>query len=67
MAYQFFRRVIDRAREARIRLWEYQRQDWTFHAKGLWISTGDPRPCLTLIGSPNFGIQIQMAISSMTS
>lgn len=49
--------MLDRAQEARIRLWEYQRRSWTFHAKGLWISfnRGDPRPCLTLVGSPNFG------------
>lgn len=49
--------MIDRALEARIRLWEYQRQNWTFHAKGLWISfnRGDPRPSFTLVGSPNFG------------
>nr|CAG4640155.1 EOG090X08SX [Daphnia pulex] len=57
LAYQFYRRVVDRALEARIRLWEYQRQNWTFHAKGLWISfnRGDPRPSFTLVGSPNFG------------
>nr|CAG4637887.1 EOG090X08SX [Chydorus sphaericus] len=58
LAYQFYRRLMDRAHGARIRLWEYQRQHWTFHAKGLWISfnnANDPRPCFTLIGSPNFG------------
>nr|CAG4649465.1 EOG090X08SX [Scapholeberis mucronata] len=74
LAYQFFQRVMERARAARIRLWEYQRQDWTFHAKGLWISIGEPRPCLTLIGSPNFGyrsvyrdLEAQIAIVTINS
>nr|CAG4641823.1 EOG090X08SX [Eurycercus lamellatus] len=77
LAYQFYRRLLDRAHDARIRLWEYRRQGWTFHAKGLWISftsSGDPRPCFTLIGSPNFGyrsvyrdLETQLAIVTTNS
>jgi len=57
LASQFYQQVVDRAHTSRIRLWEYQRSFWTFHAKGLWISStgADPRPFFTLIGSPNFG------------
>ena len=57
LAKQFYQRVVHSAHDARIRLWEYRRKYWTFHAKGLWISFNgsDPRPCFTLIGSPNFG------------
>nr|CAG4650278.1 EOG090X08SX [Sida crystallina] len=57
LASQFYRQVIDTSQDLRIRLWEYRRLGWTFHAKGLWMSfTGnDTRPCFTLIGSPNFG------------
>ncbi|CAG0892873.1 unnamed protein product [Darwinula stevensoni] len=40
----------------RVRLFEYQRPNWTFHAKGLWLSVAQEElPCLTFIGSPNFG------------
>lgn len=40
----------------RIRLYEYYRNGWTFHAKGLWYySPGSDLPTLTFIGSPNFG------------
>ena len=39
-----------------VSLHEYRRPDWTFHAKGLWVAPapGGP-PCLTMVGSPNFG------------
>jgi phosphatidylserine/phosphatidylglycerophosphate/cardiolipin synthase-like enzyme len=48
-----------------IRLWEYTRPGWTYHAKGMWIysaSSVDPSaqaepalPIGCLVGSPNFG------------
>ncbi|XP_011695409.1 PREDICTED: CDP-diacylglycerol--glycerol-3-phosphate 3-phosphatidyltransferase, mitochondrial isoform X2 [Wasmannia auropunctata] len=42
--------------QRRITLWEFVKPDWTYHAKGLWyISPGQRKPSLTLIGSPNFG------------
>ena len=37
---------------------EYQREGWTFHAKGLWYTPSmsiSSLPCLTMVGSPNFG------------
>lgn len=40
----------------RVILWEFIRPGWTYHAKGLWYSLPEQeKPCLTLIGSPNFG------------
>jgi CDP-diacylglycerol--glycerol-3-phosphate 3-phosphatidyltransferase len=37
-------------------LYEYFKEKWTFHGKGLWYYLpGQSRPCLTFLGSPNFG------------
>ncbi|KAL7856894.1 hypothetical protein SRHO_G00157930 [Serrasalmus rhombeus] len=56
LARQFYRKVCDLGQQGRVRLHEYHRSDWTFHAKGLWYYLeGKHHPCLTLIGSPNFG------------
>lgn len=53
---QFYREVCSLGQQERVRLQEYWRRDWTFHAKGLWLYlAGSGLPCLTLIGSPNFG------------
>ncbi|EPY86793.1 phosphatidylglycerophosphate synthase-like protein [Camelus ferus] len=53
---QFFSEVCSLGQQARVQLQEYWRRGWTFHAKGLWLYlTGSSLPCLTLIGSPNFG------------
>ncbi|OAD53141.1 CDP-diacylglycerol--glycerol-3-phosphate 3-phosphatidyltransferase, mitochondrial [Eufriesea mexicana] len=40
----------------RITLLEFIKPGWTYHAKGLWyFLPHQEKPCLTLIGSPNFG------------
>ncbi|KAG8129169.1 hypothetical protein E2320_015837, partial [Naja naja] len=53
---QFFSKVCGLGQEGRVQLQEYTRSGWTFHAKGLWLYlAGSSLPCLTLIGSPNFG------------
>ncbi|XP_062859071.1 CDP-diacylglycerol--glycerol-3-phosphate 3-phosphatidyltransferase, mitochondrial isoform X1 [Trichomycterus rosablanca] len=70
LAHQFYDKVCELGQQGRVHLHEYHRPDWTFHAKGLWYYLkGDERPCLTLIGSPNFGyrsvhrdIEAQIAI-----
>lgn len=76
LASQFYQQVVSGAQQLRIRLWEYQRLGWTFHAKGLWMSfVGvDSRPCFTLIGSPNFGyrsvyrdLEAQLAVVTVNS
>uniref|UniRef100_A0A146WRZ3 CDP-diacylglycerol--glycerol-3-phosphate 3-phosphatidyltransferase n=1 Tax=Fundulus heteroclitus TaxID=8078 RepID=A0A146WRZ3_FUNHE len=56
IARQFYNRVCQLGQQDRVHLHEYHRPQWTFHAKGLWYYLrGQDRPCLTLIGSPNFG------------
>ncbi|KAG7491225.1 hypothetical protein MATL_G00000730 [Megalops atlanticus] len=56
IARQFHSKVCQLGQQHRVQLHEYHRPDWTFHAKGLWYYLrGCDRPCLTLIGSPNFG------------
>ncbi|XP_044192899.1 CDP-diacylglycerol--glycerol-3-phosphate 3-phosphatidyltransferase, mitochondrial [Thunnus albacares] len=56
IARQFYNQVCQLGQQERVHLHEYHRQQWTFHAKGLWYYLqGQDRPCLTLIGSPNFG------------
>ncbi|CAJ1080015.1 CDP-diacylglycerol--glycerol-3-phosphate 3-phosphatidyltransferase%2C mitochondrial [Xyrichtys novacula] len=56
IARQFYNQVCRLGQQERIHLHEYHRSQWTFHAKGLWYYLqGQDRPCLTLIGSPNFG------------
>ncbi|XP_069606797.1 CDP-diacylglycerol--glycerol-3-phosphate 3-phosphatidyltransferase, mitochondrial isoform X1 [Ranitomeya imitator] len=54
--HQFYNEVCRQGQRLRVRLREYFRDQWTFHAKGLWLyPAGKNMPCLTLIGSPNFG------------
>ncbi|XP_053562201.1 CDP-diacylglycerol--glycerol-3-phosphate 3-phosphatidyltransferase, mitochondrial isoform X2 [Bombina bombina] len=53
---QFYHEVQRQHQQHRVKLQEYNRNQWTFHAKGLWLyPAGAHFPCLTLIGSPNFG------------
>ncbi|XP_022256654.1 CDP-diacylglycerol--glycerol-3-phosphate 3-phosphatidyltransferase, mitochondrial-like isoform X2 [Limulus polyphemus] len=56
IAKKFYERVCDEHQERRIRLHEYDQENWTFHVKGLWVYyPGETLPSVTLIGSPNFG------------
>ncbi|KAM4624023.1 CDP-diacylglycerol--glycerol-3-phosphate 3-phosphatidyltransferase, mitochondrial isoform 1-T2 [Polymixia lowei] len=56
IARQFYNKVCQLGQQERVHLHEYHRPQWTFHAKGLWYYLrGQDQPCLTLIGSPNFG------------
>jgi CDP-diacylglycerol--glycerol-3-phosphate 3-phosphatidyltransferase len=81
---QFYQLIVTQGQRHRIALFEYTRKNWTFHAKGLWLSLPSPPPvtvnnnnnnnnnnersdemlrkednfpCVTLIGSPNFGVR----------
>ncbi|KAH6942090.1 hypothetical protein HPB50_000665 [Hyalomma asiaticum] len=50
---QFFQRIGPS--HGHVKVGEYERPQWTFHGKGLWLwRDGHPWPCLSLIGSPNF-------------
>lgn len=53
---KFLQNINATAQNQRIKLFEYQRKGWTYHAKGLWYYLpGSYVPDLTLIGSSNFG------------
>nr|CAB3264821.1 CDP-diacylglycerol--glycerol-3-phosphate 3-phosphatidyltransferase, mitochondrial-like [Phallusia mammillata] len=53
---KFYDRLQNDRRNESVKLWEYIKPGWTYHAKGMWFydqhKTG---PFLTMIGSPNFG------------
>ena len=36
-------------------LWHWERQDWTFHAKGLWVTSQNDQLAAAIVGSSNFG------------
>lgn len=56
IAHQFRRQYENYGQDFRIKLLEYLRNGWTYHAKGLWYYPPKSKyPCMTIIGSPNFG------------
>ncbi|KPI93020.1 CDP-diacylglycerol--glycerol-3-phosphate 3-phosphatidyltransferase, mitochondrial [Papilio xuthus] len=56
IAQKFWERVVDTNQASRILMLEYERPEWTFHAKGLWYyPPGSSRPWATVIGSANLG------------
>jgi len=54
IAKQFYERVLNEQLEERVNMFEFRKLGWTFHGKGMWYSELGS-PCLTLVGSPNFG------------
>jgi CDP-diacylglycerol---glycerol-3-phosphate 3-phosphatidyltransferase len=57
IARKFYEHMKKSFQHNRISLLEYERENWTYHAKGLWYhSSADPSlPCMTVIGSSNYG------------
>ncbi|CAF4845591.1 unnamed protein product [Pieris macdunnoughi] len=56
IAREFWQQVIEYNQISRVRILEYERQGWTFHAKGLWYyPPGKEFPWLTIVGSANLG------------
>lgn len=56
IAHEFRKQYESNGQSYRIKLLEYLRNGWTYHAKGLWYySPNSNYPCMTIIGSPNFG------------
>ncbi|XP_046579098.1 CDP-diacylglycerol--glycerol-3-phosphate 3-phosphatidyltransferase, mitochondrial-like isoform X1 [Haliotis rubra] len=56
IANLFFKSLVWYGQTQRIQMFEYFRDKWTFHVKGLWYYLpGESLPSLTFIGSPNFG------------
>jgi len=69
----FYDLIIRTKQQTRVKIFEYYRDKWTFHAKGVWYvpNAGDGLPTLTIIGSSNFGhrsvhrdLEFQLAIFS---
>ncbi|KAI9296581.1 hypothetical protein K502DRAFT_289308 [Neoconidiobolus thromboides FSU 785] len=53
---EFLFKVKGKHREKTIKVEEYHRDKWTYHAKGLWMyKPNESIPFLTMIGSPNYG------------
>lgn len=58
IAQTFYNLLLSKNLQNRIKMFEYRREGWTFHAKGLWYTPSmsiSSLPCLTMVGSPNFG------------
>ncbi|XP_054726594.1 CDP-diacylglycerol--glycerol-3-phosphate 3-phosphatidyltransferase, mitochondrial [Anastrepha obliqua] len=56
IAKKFYENLVQLKQIHRINFFEYERDGWTYHAKGLWYYLpGASFPNLTLIGSSNFG------------
>lgn len=56
IAKTFSRKLVEQRQEHRVHLHEYQKDAWTYHAKGLWYYLPNSQwPDLTVIGSSNFG------------
>jgi CDP-diacylglycerol--glycerol-3-phosphate 3-phosphatidyltransferase len=52
----FYKQCALHSQSSRINMFEYTRDAWTFHVKGLWYYPPNKTlPSLTLIGSSNFG------------
>ncbi|KAK4874833.1 hypothetical protein RN001_014193 [Aquatica leii] len=54
---QYFKTKLQKfGQSQRVTFQEYLREGWTYHGKGLWYYPPENQlPCMTLIGSPNFG------------
>lgn len=56
IARYFYKKLKEAGQDDRVKLFEYQKDGWSYHAKGLWYYLpGSDLPNLTLIGSSNFG------------
>ena len=56
LARKFLEQIKLHGQEDRISLLEYERQSWTYHAKGLWYTPAEStQPCMTVVGSSNYG------------
>jgi CDP-diacylglycerol---glycerol-3-phosphate 3-phosphatidyltransferase len=56
LAKKFYDQIKKHGQENRISLLEYERDSWTYHAKGLWYTPQDTNlPCMTVVGSSNYG------------
>lgn len=53
---KFYDKIVAQKREGEIRIEEWRRMHWTYHAKGIWVTLPtEEHPRLTMIGSSNYG------------
>lgn len=56
LARNFYNSVIAARQAARISMHEYEKQGWSYHAKGIWYYLPHATlPCMTVVGSSNYG------------
>ncbi|RVE44096.1 hypothetical protein evm_011262 [Chilo suppressalis] len=56
IARKFWEKVLSYNQASRVKMLEYERPGWTFHAKGLWYyPPGMDVPWATVVGSANLG------------
>lgn len=56
LAKRFLNSIETNNQEHRFSLLEYERDNWTYHAKGLWLyPPSSSLPHLTVVGSSNYG------------
>ncbi|XP_004536599.1 CDP-diacylglycerol--glycerol-3-phosphate 3-phosphatidyltransferase, mitochondrial [Ceratitis capitata] len=56
IAKKFYENLVHLKQSHRVNFFEYEKDGWTYHAKGLWYYLpGASYPNVTLIGSSNFG------------
>lgn len=56
IAKNFYETVKKTEQTGRINILEYERNGWTYHAKGIWnYSHNEKLPSLTVVGSSNYG------------
>jgi CDP-diacylglycerol--glycerol-3-phosphate 3-phosphatidyltransferase len=56
IARRFLENIKKKSQEHRFSLFEYERDQWTYHAKGLWLyPPSSSLPHLTFVGSSNYG------------
>lgn len=56
IAKRFYQNLVENDQVNRVKLFEYERLNWSYHAKGLWYYLPESTlPNATLIGSSNFG------------
>eukprot|EP00826_Nyctotherus_ovalis_P043506 TRINITY_DN458_c0_g3_i1.p1 TRINITY_DN458_c0_g3~~TRINITY_DN458_c0_g3_i1.p1 ORF type:complete len:267 (+),score=22.67 TRINITY_DN458_c0_g3_i1:944-1744(+) len=54
--YRCFEYYLLKDLKANATLYEYVKENWTYHGKGSWYYEGESRPSMTIIGSSNYGI-----------
>lgn len=56
LAKKFYEQIQQHHQEDRISLLEYERDSWSYHAKGIWYYPQESKqPFMTVVGSSNYG------------